>query len=165
MPIVDATPAVWISKPSRIIAAFALVLIAGCQTPEAHVPHERRFAIREAACTDEAMPAGFASDTAQVNGTMLHYVSGGQGPALIPIHGFPENWSAYARIMPRLASRFRVVAVALRGIGGSTPVQSLPRHLSERQGRRAGPRVNPIVVGRAAQGRPRDPPGLEHPPP
>jgi pimeloyl-ACP methyl ester carboxylesterase len=82
----------------------------------------------------------------------VHYVSGGQGPALILIHGFPENWSAYARIMPRLASRFRVVAVDLRGIGGSTPVQLLPRHLSERQSRRAGPRVNPIVVGRAAQG-------------
>jgi alpha/beta hydrolase fold len=158
MPIVDATPAVWISKPSRIGArpgAHRRV-----QTPEAHVPHERR----EAACTDEAMPAGFASDTAQVNGMTLHYVSGGQGPALIPIHGFPENWSAYARLMPRLASRFRVVAVDLRGIG-STPVQLLPRHLSERQGRRAGQRVNPIVVGRAAQGRPRDPPGLERPPP
>jgi hypothetical protein len=34
-----------------------------------------------------------------VNGTTLHYVSGGQGPALLLIHGFPENWSAYARIM------------------------------------------------------------------
>jgi pimeloyl-ACP methyl ester carboxylesterase len=70
--------------------------------------------------TVEALPAGFASATAEVNGTTLHYVVGGQGPALILIHGFPENWSAFSTIMPGLASKFRVVAVDLRGIGGST---------------------------------------------
>jgi pimeloyl-ACP methyl ester carboxylesterase len=74
---------------------------------------------RSAQVQTEAVPAGFASATAQVNGTILHYVAGGQGPALILIHGFPENWSAYAKIMPRLASQYRVVAVDLRGIGGS----------------------------------------------
>jgi pimeloyl-ACP methyl ester carboxylesterase len=113
--------AAWRWKPSRIVAAFSLTLIVGCQTPGTQAPRERPSAARETACTDEAMPAGFVSDTAEVNGTTLHYVAGGQGPALILIHGFPENWSAYARIMPRLASRFRVVAVDLRGIGGSTP--------------------------------------------
>jgi pimeloyl-ACP methyl ester carboxylesterase len=71
----------------------------------------------------EAVPVGFASATAQVNGTILRYVAGGQGPALILIHGFPENWSAYAKIMPRLASQYRVVAVDLPGIGGSKPTE------------------------------------------
>jgi pimeloyl-ACP methyl ester carboxylesterase len=74
---------------------------------------------RSAQVQTEAVPAGFTSATAQVNGTILHYVAGGQGPPLILIHGFPENWSAYAKIMPRLASQYRVVAVDLRGIGGS----------------------------------------------
>jgi pimeloyl-ACP methyl ester carboxylesterase len=115
--------AAWISKLSLIVAALALTLVAGCQTPGAHAPREGPSATRETACTDETMRAGFASDIAQVNGTTLHYVSGGQGPALILIHGFPENWSAYAKIMPRLASRFRVVAIDLRGIGGSTPAE------------------------------------------
>jgi pimeloyl-ACP methyl ester carboxylesterase len=115
--------AAWISKPSLIVAALALTLVAGCQTPGAHAPREGPSATRETACTDETMPAGFASDIAQVNGTTLHHVSGGQGPAVILIHGFPENWSAYAKIMPRLASRFRVVAIDLRGIGGSTPAE------------------------------------------
>jgi pimeloyl-ACP methyl ester carboxylesterase len=67
----------------------------------------------------KAVPAGFFSTTARVNGTVIHYVAGGQGPAVILVRGFPENWSAYAKIMPRLASRFRVIAVDLRGIGGS----------------------------------------------
>src|SRR5205823_10159464 len=71
----------------------------------------------------ETLPAGFASATVSVNGTILHYVAGGQGPPLILIHGFPENWSAFGKIMPRLASQYRVVAVDIRGIGGSKPTE------------------------------------------
>ena len=66
-----------------------------------------------------ALGSGFVSDTAQVNGTTLHYVRGGAGPAIILLHGFPEDWYAYHRIMPQLAKQFTVVAVDLRGIGGS----------------------------------------------
>jgi pimeloyl-ACP methyl ester carboxylesterase len=66
-----------------------------------------------------ALGSGFFADTAQVNGTTLHYVRGGAGPAIILIHGFPEDWYAYHRIMPQLAKQYTVVAVDLRGIGGS----------------------------------------------
>jgi pimeloyl-ACP methyl ester carboxylesterase len=62
---------------------------------------------------------GFVSETAIVNGTTLHYVRGGNGPALILIHGFPQDWFEFQAIMPRLAKRFTVFAVDLRGIGGS----------------------------------------------
>jgi pimeloyl-ACP methyl ester carboxylesterase len=62
---------------------------------------------------------GFVSSTAQVNGTTLHYVRGGTGPAVMLLHGFPEDWYAYHRVMPLLAKHFTVVAVDLRGIGGS----------------------------------------------
>jgi pimeloyl-ACP methyl ester carboxylesterase len=62
---------------------------------------------------------GFVSGTAQANGTTLHYVRGGTGPAIILLHGFPEDWYAYHRVMPLLAKQFTVVAVDLRGIGGS----------------------------------------------
>jgi pimeloyl-ACP methyl ester carboxylesterase len=61
----------------------------------------------------------FASETATVNGTTLHYVRGGKGPPIILIHGFPQDWFEYRAIMPRLAKRFTVIAVDLRGIGGS----------------------------------------------
>jgi pimeloyl-ACP methyl ester carboxylesterase len=66
-------------------------------------------------------PAGFSSAQARVNGTSLHYVRGGRGPAVILIHGFPEDWVEYRAIMPRLAQRFTVVAVDLPGIGRSAP--------------------------------------------
>jgi pimeloyl-ACP methyl ester carboxylesterase len=66
-------------------------------------------------------PAGFSSAQARVNGTSLHYVRGGRGPAVILIHGFPEDWVEYRAVMPRLAQRFTVVAVDLPGIGRSAP--------------------------------------------
>jgi pimeloyl-ACP methyl ester carboxylesterase len=62
---------------------------------------------------------GFVSSTAKVNGTTLHYVRGGSGPALVLVHGFPQDWYEWHAIMPRLAKQFTVVAVDLRGIGGS----------------------------------------------
>ncbi|HEY1751030.1 MAG TPA: alpha/beta hydrolase [Caulobacteraceae bacterium] len=63
--------------------------------------------------------AGFRDGLAPVNGTVIHYVRGGQGPAVVLIHGFPQDWFEFASIMPRLAERFTVVAIDLRGIGGS----------------------------------------------
>ena len=62
---------------------------------------------------------GFVSGTARANGTTLYYVRGGTGPAVILLHGFPEDWYAYHRVMPLLAKHFAIVAVDLRGIGGS----------------------------------------------
>jgi pimeloyl-ACP methyl ester carboxylesterase len=75
----------------------------------------------EFSCSTGKIPEGFVSDTVKLRETTLHYVSGGRGPSLILLHGFPENWSAYAKIMPKLADKFFVVAVDLRGIGGSPP--------------------------------------------
>jgi len=63
---------------------------------------------------------GFVSNTAKTNGTTLHYVRGGNGPAVILIHGFPQDWYEYHQIMPRLAKTFTVIAVDLRGVGGSS---------------------------------------------
>ena len=62
---------------------------------------------------------GFVSHTAAVNGTTLHYVRGGTGSAVILLHGFPQNWYEFHKIMPRLAKKFTVIAVDLRGVGRS----------------------------------------------
>jgi pimeloyl-ACP methyl ester carboxylesterase len=68
----------------------------------------------------EGLGPEFTSHSAPVNGLMLHYVRGGAGPAVILIHGFPQDWFEYHAIMPRLAKQFTVIAVDLRGVGGST---------------------------------------------
>jgi len=70
------------------------------------------------------IPFGFRSGTVNANGTTLHYVRGGTGPAVILLHGFPEDWYEFHLIMPRLAKTFTVVAVDLRGVGQSAPSAS-----------------------------------------
>jgi pimeloyl-ACP methyl ester carboxylesterase len=74
------------------------------------------------ALTDAAaeMPPGFESRTAKVSSASIHYVRGGSGPAVVLVHGFPEDWYEYREIMPRLAKRFTVLAIDLRGVGGSS---------------------------------------------
>jgi pimeloyl-ACP methyl ester carboxylesterase len=67
----------------------------------------------------EELGDAFVSRKANVNGTTLHYIRGGAGPALILLHGFPQDWSAFRRIMPRLAANFTVLSVDMRGVGKS----------------------------------------------
>ena len=62
---------------------------------------------------------GFTSNTAQANGTTLHYVRSGSGPAVFLLHAFPEDWYEFHQVIPRLAQQFTVIAVDLRGLGSS----------------------------------------------
>ncbi|CAI9400706.1 alpha/beta fold hydrolase [Nocardioides sp. T2.26MG-1] len=53
-------------------------------------------------------------------GTELHYVSAGTtGSPVLLVHGFPESWWAFHRLIPLLAAHHRVFAVDLRGFGDS----------------------------------------------
>ncbi len=59
------------------------------------------------------------SSTAQLEGETLHYLSVGQGPAIILLHGYAETSRMWRPIMPALAKRFTVIAPDLPGIGES----------------------------------------------
>ena len=63
---------------------------------------------------------GLSFGTARVHGAVLHFARSGRGPALILLHGFPQDWNEWRPIMARLAKRYTVVAPDLRGIGHST---------------------------------------------
>ena len=97
------------------LGLVALSVVAGCGIVLSHAEANGRTSLAEA-----ALGKGFVSETAAVNGITLHYVRGGKGPAVILIHAFPQDWFEYHAIMPRLAQQFTVIAVDLRGIGGST---------------------------------------------
>ncbi len=67
------------------------------------------------------LPAGFTDtftsryiDTGELR---QHAVIGGEGPPLLLVHGWPENWYAWRLLMPELARDFEVIAVDQRGIG------------------------------------------------
>jgi pimeloyl-ACP methyl ester carboxylesterase len=73
------------------------------------------------------LPAGFAGtftsryvDTGEVR---LHAVTGGEGPPLLLVHGWPQTWYAWRMLMPALARDFSVVAPDQRGIGLSDKPQ------------------------------------------
>lgn len=59
---------------------------------------------------------------ASLNGTELHYVAAGPtGSPILLVHGFPETWWTFHKVIPRLAQQHRVFAVDLRGFGDSDP--------------------------------------------
>jgi pimeloyl-ACP methyl ester carboxylesterase len=65
----------------------------------------------------------FRSEYADVNGTRLHYVTGGKGAPLLLLPGWPQTWWQFHKMMPALAKSYRVIAVDLRGMGGSSKPQ------------------------------------------
>jgi pimeloyl-ACP methyl ester carboxylesterase len=59
----------------------------------------------------------FESRFVTANGIRQHVVIGGDGPPLLLVHGWPENWYAWRFLMPTLARDFTVIAPDQRGIG------------------------------------------------
>jgi pimeloyl-ACP methyl ester carboxylesterase len=63
---------------------------------------------------------GAAAAALSTEGVTLHYVMGGQGPLMVLLHGWPETWYAWRRVLPALAEHFTVLAPDLRGLGDSS---------------------------------------------
>jgi pimeloyl-ACP methyl ester carboxylesterase len=77
--------------------------------------------------TAPRLPAGFTktfkSRFVKANGIRQHVVIGGEGPPLLLVHGWPENWYAWRFLMPALARDYTVIAPDQRGIGLSEKTQ------------------------------------------
>ncbi len=62
----------------------------------------------------------FSHRMASLNGIQLHYVIGGHGNPLVLLHGWPETWYEWHKVMPALAKNYTVIAPDLRGLGDSS---------------------------------------------
>jgi pimeloyl-ACP methyl ester carboxylesterase len=62
---------------------------------------------------------GFRDGYVQHDGLRIHYVTGGHGPALVLLHGWPSTWYSWEKIAPDLARNYTVIAPDLRGLGES----------------------------------------------
>jgi pimeloyl-ACP methyl ester carboxylesterase len=62
----------------------------------------------------------FSHHMASVNGIQMHYVIGGQGEPVVFLHGWPETWYGWHKVMPALAQNYTVIAPDLRGLGDSS---------------------------------------------
>lgn len=82
------------------------------------------------------MPSDFLPDapewghlTLEVNGISVHAVRQGPSgaPTLVLLHGWPEFWYVWHKIIPQLAESFDVIAPDLRGFGDSDTPAEVPR--------------------------------------
>jgi pimeloyl-ACP methyl ester carboxylesterase len=63
--------------------------------------------------------AGVTHRDIDVGGVRLHVAEAGEGPPLLLLHGWPQHWWCWRRVMPELARRYRVLMPDLRGFGWS----------------------------------------------
>ncbi len=55
----------------------------------------------------------------EVNGIRLHVAVAGEGKPIILLHGFPEFWYSWRKVIPKLAEKYRVIVPDMRGYGQS----------------------------------------------
>ena len=58
-------------------------------------------------------------------GVKIHYVTAGQGPLLVLIHGFPDFWYTWRDQIPELSKHYQVVAIDQRGYNLSDKPEGL----------------------------------------
>ncbi len=65
-------------------------------------------------------------DVRVAHGVRLHYVQQGdpQGEALLMLHGWPDSWFTFSRVLPLIPERYRVLVPDHRGFGDSDRPES-----------------------------------------
>ena len=66
---------------------------------------------------------GFEQRQIETTGATINLVTGGGGPALLLLHGYPQTHVMWRKVAPRLAQDFTVVVPDLRGHGDSSNFQ------------------------------------------
>lgn len=83
---------------------------------------------------DSTLFPGFRAFDIDANGVVIHGVTGGSGPPLLLLHGYPQTHAIWHRVAPELAKRFTVIATDLTGYGDSAkPVSGAPAHAPYRK--------------------------------
>ena len=71
---------------------------------------------------------GFATHRVRTSGAEIFLRSGGAGPPLLLLHGYPQTHAIWHRVAPALAEQFTVVCADLRGYGDSGKPEAGPDH-------------------------------------
>lgn len=76
----------------------------------------------------DVLPDGFRHDADIVGDVKLHYVTGGRpvgtAPIMLLIHGFPQNWWEWSRVLLPLGEDFTLIVPDLRGVGFSDKTEA-----------------------------------------
>src|SRR3569623_2119749 len=97
------------SRPSgaRSIAAIFAFLLAILTV----------WSSRSALAAGEPFPAAFKIERISVNGVTLHVRVGGQGPAVVLLHGFADTGDMWQPLAEALLKNHTVIIPDLRGMG------------------------------------------------
>jgi pimeloyl-ACP methyl ester carboxylesterase len=66
----------------------------------------------------------FEHHTASVKDVRLHYVRAGEGDPIVLLHGWPETWWEWRRVIPQLPETNTVIVPDMRGMGASSKAAS-----------------------------------------
>ena len=64
--------------------------------------------------------SGFTQRRIATSGAEINLVTGGSGPPLLLLHGYPQTHLMWRKVAPLLAGEFTVVIPDLRGYGDSS---------------------------------------------
>lgn len=71
---------------------------------------------------------GFRSADIETSGARIHLSTGGEGPPLLLLHGYPQTHAMWHKVAPALAKRFTLVCADLRGYGDSSKPETTADH-------------------------------------
>jgi pimeloyl-ACP methyl ester carboxylesterase len=105
-----------------LASAGTITAVTAAPAQAAHVQSTHVASVSDYQCTPPPSPylPGFQQGNVSIPGDSIHYVTGGSGPVLLLLAGWPETWWAYNEVMPALAKNYTVVALDLPGLGNST---------------------------------------------
>jgi haloacetate dehalogenase len=70
----------------------------------------------------------FSSRKIKTSGASINLETGGEGPPVLLLHGYPETHAMWHKVAPALARDYTVVCPDLRGYGDSSKPKGLPDH-------------------------------------
>ena len=71
---------------------------------------------------------GFKHERIKTSWAEIHLTRAGRGPALLLLHGYPQNHVMWHKIAPRLSRNFTVICPDLRGYGDSSKPATTADH-------------------------------------
>ena len=99
----------------RRLLQQSTALAAAAAVGSLHEPAAQR-----AAGNSSEMFSGFKASKVATTGATIHVISGGQGPPVLLLHGYPQTHVLWHKIAPQLAAEFSLVIPDLRGYGDSS---------------------------------------------
>ncbi|MEU1969705.1 alpha/beta hydrolase [Micromonospora sediminicola] len=107
-------------RRTALAAAFSIALLAGSGASAVAIPTAAPAGHGEQRISGLSLRQGNVT----VDGATLRYTIAGSGSPLVLLHGWPQTWWSWNKVLPALASQHTVIAFDLPGLGASTPPAS-----------------------------------------